>query len=217
MVLIASKITALFEDADQMELSNRTRFDSLNAEGITLVYDLAELEDDDWNQCMSNRKKPDRIPDPINTDQLIHQFNFPLSVNYLKRLEIASRIVCYYDSVSFDMMAANLRWTVLDNSEIQHKAMGKKAKQSISDVPKHGANTTVDKWNNSITVHAIQVFEARKSTIEYFLQDNAAVVAPHPPLLVNQPHSDVGGSVQEEQGIRLYHMHPLYRDNNKQF
>ena len=95
--------------------------------------------------------------------------------------------------------------------------MATKAKQSGTNFPKLGKKTNVANWNDYIMVHASQVFRVRKSNIEYFLRYTDAVVAPHPPLLVNQTHSDVGGSIQEEQSLRLYHMHPIYRDNKKQF
>ena len=78
-------------------------------------------------------------------------------------------MVCYYDSISVDLKAPNFRWAVLDKFEIQRKAMATKAKQSIPNVPKLGKNTTVLKWNDSITVQAGQVFGVRKSTIEYLL------------------------------------------------
>ena len=87
--------------------------------------DLAKWEDDYWDQWMSNCKKPDRIPDTVNSAQLIHQVPFPLLVNPLKRLKISSRIVSSYESVSVDLTAPNLRWRVLDKFEIQCKAMKK--------------------------------------------------------------------------------------------
>ena len=186
MVLTAAQITALFKDASPMGFSNRTRFHSLNAEGITLVNDLAKWEDGDWNQLMSNCKNPDKIPDPINAAQLIHQAPFPLLVKSLKRLNIASRMFCYYDSISVDLTVPNLHWTVLDNFEIQRKVMATKFKQLSPNVPKLGNNTNVAKWNDYIIVHAGQVFGARNYTIEYLLRANAAVMAPHPPLLVNR-------------------------------
>ena len=97
MVLTADQITAFFEDACQMGFSNRNQFDSLNAEGITLVDDLAKWEYDDWDQWMRNWNNPDSISDTIDADWLIHQFPFPLSINSLKHLNIASTMFCYYD------------------------------------------------------------------------------------------------------------------------
>ena len=46
MIITASQINALFEDASQMGFSNRNRFYSLNAEGITSVDDLYKYQND---------------------------------------------------------------------------------------------------------------------------------------------------------------------------
>ena len=72
MVLTSAQITSFFEDAYQMGLTHRTRTLSLNTEGIITVGELAEWKDDDWEQWKNNCKKPDRIPDPANTANLIH-------------------------------------------------------------------------------------------------------------------------------------------------
>ena len=50
MVLTAAQTTALYEDTVQMGLSNRTRVDSLQAEGIITVTKLSDWEDDYWDQ-----------------------------------------------------------------------------------------------------------------------------------------------------------------------
>ena len=47
MVLTANQITSFFEDEDQMALKNRTRTNSLVAEGIVTVDKLKEWDDDD--------------------------------------------------------------------------------------------------------------------------------------------------------------------------
>ena len=80
MVLTTAQITSLFEDADQMGLSHRTRTIPLKSEGIITVGELTEWKDDEWDQWNNNSKKPDRIPDPANTANLIHQTPFAISV-----------------------------------------------------------------------------------------------------------------------------------------
>ena len=90
MVLTADQITSLFEDADQMGLTHRTRTLSLNSEVIITVGELSEWKDDDWDQWKNNCKKPDIIPDPANLANLIHQTPFAISVKSLKRLKVAS-------------------------------------------------------------------------------------------------------------------------------
>ena len=89
MVLTAAQVTSFFEYEDHMELTNRTRNISLNTEGITTVDELAECKDDEWYQWKNNCKKPDKIPDPANPANLIHQIPFAISVKSLKRLKAA--------------------------------------------------------------------------------------------------------------------------------
>ena len=93
MVLNASQITPFFEDADQMGLIHRTRTLSLNTEGIITMGELAEWKDDEWDQWNKNCKKPDRILDPANPANLIHQTPFAISVKSLKLLKAASDLV----------------------------------------------------------------------------------------------------------------------------
>ena len=93
MVLTTAQITYFFEDTDQMGLTHRTRTLSLNTEGIITVGELAEWKDDDWDQWKNNCKKPDRILDPENPANLIHQTTFAISVKSFKRLKAASELI----------------------------------------------------------------------------------------------------------------------------
>ena len=102
MVLTEAQIKSFFEDADQMGLTNWTLTLSLNTEGITTVGELADWKDDDWDQRKKNCKKPDKILDPANPANLIHQTPFAISVKSLKRLKAASELVRYYKSVSIE-------------------------------------------------------------------------------------------------------------------
>ena len=76
-------------------------------------------------------------------------------------------------------------------------------------------NTTVANWNDSINVHAAQVFGTRKATLEYFLKTNDAVVAPHTPLMMDHPYSASAGSIQGDQNLRISLHHPFHKDKNK--
>ena len=103
MVITAAQIKSFFEDADQMGLTHRTRTLSLNTEAIITVGELAEWKDDDWDQWKNNCRKPDRIPDPEKPANLIHQTSFVISVNSPNRLQAASELVRYYESVSIEL------------------------------------------------------------------------------------------------------------------
>ena len=93
MVLTAAQIISFFEDADQMGLTHRNCTLSLNSEGIITVGELSEWKDDEWDQWRNNCRKPDRIPDPENPANIIHQTPFAISVKSLKRLKAASELI----------------------------------------------------------------------------------------------------------------------------
>ena len=61
MVFTVAQQVSFFEDADQMGLSNRTRTLSLIIEGIAAVDDLADWDDNDWNQWNYHGKNPNRV------------------------------------------------------------------------------------------------------------------------------------------------------------
>ena len=82
----AGHITCFFEDADQMSLKNRTRTNSLVAKGIITVDELKEWDDDDWDQWVSNCKRPDKIAAPNNPAQLIAMAPYSLFVKSLRCL-----------------------------------------------------------------------------------------------------------------------------------
>ena len=162
MVLTADQQFSFFEDADQMSLKHRTRVYSLDVEGIENVDDLADWDDEDWDQWASNCKKPDRIQDPNNAANLIAQVPFPLSIKSLKRLKIASKLIRYYKLVSVPLTVIKIKWTLMDNFEIQRKSMVGKANQTKPDIPNFSKNSTIAKWDDSIRVYASQVYIARK-------------------------------------------------------
>ena len=160
---------------------------------------------------------PDRVQYPNNTDNLIDQLTFKVSINSLKRLKISSKLIRYYDSVSIVISATKIRWVVMNNFEIQRKSMVEKSKQTKPDVPKLVKNTTVAKWNEYIKVHAAQVFGARKVKLEYLLRPNDVIVSLHPPLVLYHPYSDAAGSIQGEHTLRISLDHTLYKEDNKSF
>ena len=125
-------------------------------------------------------------------------------------------MVRYYESVSIELTTTKICWPVIENYEIQRKAIYLRIKQMVPDVPKIGKTTTVAKWNDFIIVYAVQVFGATKSSLKYVIRSNGGVVMPHPTLVLS-PYSTPVGSVAGEQALRLSHTHPLFRDDNEQF
>ena len=89
-----------------------------------------------------------------------------MSLNCLK---YASELVRYYESVSIELTATNIRWPVIDNFEIQRKTIYLRINKTVPDVPKIGNTTTVAKCNDSIMVYAGQLFGARNSSLKYVI------------------------------------------------
>ena len=137
-----------------------------------MVGELAEWKDDDWDKWKNNCKKPDRIPDPANPANLIHQTPLAISVKSLKRLKAVSELIRYYESVSIELTATKIRWPVIENYEIQQKAIYLRIKHTVPEVPKIGKTTTVAKSNDSIKLYAGQVLEERKASLKYVIRSN---------------------------------------------
>ena len=132
-------------------------------------------------------------------------------------MKAASELVRYYESVSIELTETKISWPVIENYEIQQKAIYLRIKQTVPDVLKIGKTTTVAKCNDSRMVYAGQVFGVRKSSLKYVIRYNGEVVMPHPTLVLNRPYSTLVGLVAGAQALRLSHTRPLFRDDNEQF
>ena len=92
-----------------------------------------------------------RVWDPVRLLAVV----LPLvPVISLKPLKDASELVRCYKSVSIELTATKICLPVIENYEIQRKAIYLRTKQTLLDVPKIGNTTIVAKWNDSIIVYA---------------------------------------------------------------
>ena len=104
---------------------------------------------------------------------LINQVPFYVSVRSLKLPNIDLRVVRYYNLVGRKLTVADICWTVMAKFNLQHKALKDKSKETVPDVPKLLTYTTVAKWNDTINVHASQVFGDRKSNLSCIIREDA--------------------------------------------
>ena len=96
MPLTAEQVTAFFENAVQMRLSNRTQV-HLQGEGILLPYDLINFAGKgSWDQIVENCKRPIRVPAVNNATLVVQQEAFQLPAKSLMRLNMATKAVEYY-------------------------------------------------------------------------------------------------------------------------
>ena len=100
-----------------------TRTLSVVIEGIATAEDLAFWDEEDWDQWNFICKNPYRVQDTNNTANLITQVPFKVSVKSLKRLNIASKLIRYYDSVPIVLIDAKIQRVMMNNFDIQCKSM----------------------------------------------------------------------------------------------
>ena len=98
---------------------------------------------------------------------------FYVPVRSLKRLNIASRVVSYYNSVRRELAVENIGWTVMDKFNFQRKALKDKSKETVLNVPKLLPYRTVSKCNDAINIHTSQVFGDRKSNLSCIIREDA--------------------------------------------
>ena len=141
-----------------MALKNKTKTNSLVAEGIVTVDELKERDDDDWDQWASNCKRPDKISHPNNPALLIMVAPYSLSAKSLKRLKTAFKLVRYDDLVVILLTATNIKWVVMDNFITQRKVTESKAKATTPDIPERTKNMTAAKWDDSVCLRLASVW-----------------------------------------------------------
>ena len=91
MPLTSHMINSFFQDSDQMGLSARTQ-SQLAGEEITDLDDRADFDNKKaWAQIIENCKRPPKIADPNNANQLVAQEPFQLPAKSLMRLKVAAK------------------------------------------------------------------------------------------------------------------------------
>ena len=108
-----------------------------NNEGLTFFHELIEyVETDTWKIITDNMRCPPMIPDPTNTDQMIHQEAFLLSAKSLGRPRIAAVVVSLfsmtYRPLSTGIMMYDYR---LKNFKMHMDSIKEKKKNEINNPP----------------------------------------------------------------------------------
>ena len=155
-MLTATQTTAFFEHADQMRTRHITML-QLQAEGITLVSDLADFNKDSLQQLADNLRRPGgRLPDPNPAAQpgsTIPTPPFVFGATSQRRIAVACDLVNYYKTVGRELTAANLQWnTVMKNFDIQWTALKEKKGEDSPETPKISKALPVIKWTEAFRI-----------------------------------------------------------------
>ena len=110
MPLTSHMINSFFQDDDKMGLSARTQ-DQLAVKGITNLDDLADFDiKEAWAKVVEICKRPPKIADPNNTNQLIAQETFQLPAKSLMHLMVDAKEVKYFNSIDRLLTANIMTW-----------------------------------------------------------------------------------------------------------
>ena len=218
MVLTGTQTTGFFEQPDQMGIPHVTML-QLQAEGITLVSDLADFNKDSLQQLADNLRHPGGcIPDPNPAAQAgstIPTPPFIFGAKSQRRIAVACDLVKYYRTVGRDLTSANLQWnTVMKNFDVQWTTLKEKKGEDPPETPKISKALPVIKW-----MEAFQDFLNRKIgnhniPLAYIIWDEPNPPAMAPPIAPGQPHSVEHGSVEAELIARASHTHALFWNDN---
>ena len=148
MLLTSYMINSFFQEADQIELSARTQA-QLAGEGITNLDDIADFDNKEaWAQIVENCKRPPKIADPNNANQLVAQEPFQLPAKSLMRLKVDARTVKYFNSIDRPLTANMMTWEKrLKNFNMEWESLQETKKgNDNSPLPIILKTLPIDKW-----------------------------------------------------------------------
>ena len=134
---MTAQTTLFFENASQMAIPNKTVLEMVN-EGINAVYDISWFYKETIGQISYNLCRP-----PSGAP-------FIVGTKSQKRLIVAYELVRYYETFRRAITAANIQWTmVINNFEIQWKAIIDQKSKDESETPKISKSLNIVKWNEA--------------------------------------------------------------------
>ena len=215
MVLTGGQLTAFFEDANQMGLSNRTRM-HLQTEGITTPDDLVDfVSKDSWTPILDNCRRPPQVPGAGAGAALVVQQAFHLPAKSLIRLKVAARVVLYYERTNRPLTAQGMLWIRLNTFKVEWESL-KEQKDSNNEgsLPIISNKLSIANFFGAYETFVSNFIGQSGCPLSWIYRTTVAVPGAAPALAVDQPFSEAHGSVSEEMVQRMPHSHPLYRPDN---
>ena len=185
-----------------MGLTHETRL-ALRDEGITMVDDLSEFDDDDIKQIAANLRRP--------------AAGAPLvfGAKSQNRLKAVAKLLRYYEVIGRTTTAGNVTWDPVVKRFSEHwAALEDRKKEDVADIPKITRALPVTKWTESFVDFLSRTIGTRTIPLVYVVRQDVAVPAGAPALALDQPYSEEHGSVEADMVARGSHTHALYRDDN---
>ena len=215
MPLTGAQITAFFENADQMGLSNRTRV-YLQGQGIDSPDDLADfVKKSAWDQLLENCKRPPQIQNNAVPPVLVNDAAYQFPAKSLLRMKVAALAVQYYSRTGRALTAQSIMWSRLSNFQIEYDSIQEtKDSNDKSGLPVISKQLTISKWFEAYETYVDEYIGQADCPLGWIYRESVAVAAVVPPLERDQPYSTEHGSVAEELVHRMSHDHALFRPDN---
>ena len=218
MVWTNPQTTAFFTDANQMAIPAAT-LPGLTNEGIDMVDDLEDFDDDDLKQVMSNLRRPGgTIPDPTDVAGVrrIPTPAYVFGAKSYKRLKIAASAVRYYTAVGRETTSVNMHYeNVLKDFGQQWDSLLAKKDDDEPSIPKITRALPIVKWTEHFEDYLHEIVGHRNIPLAYLIREEVVPANPPPPLATRRAYSNEHGSVVNELIARASHTHNRYGDDNQ--
>ena len=196
-----------------MHLSSRTRV-QLAVEGIEFPEDLDDFDEKAMEKIFDNLARPGKTM--RNNGTLIETQPYQVTGKSKMRLLGALKLVKFYKAINRMIEPAGMEWPVIKNFLEQFEALKESKTKSSEDasIPKISKVLPVHNWIQATTNYVNRILSARISGLGYVLRENTAVELPAPARAVNEPYSEIYGSIEGDHYNRLSHDHALFKIDN---
>jgi hypothetical protein len=207
----AAALTAFFENADAMALSNHTRL-QLASEGIQTPDDFKDFDDDGLEAIFLNLAKPPKVPGV--GARLVEVRAYEVSAKSKMRLKGALKIAKFYENIDRDLDPENMTWLVIKRFLDQWKALMERKKEDHGLAPKLTKSCPVYKWLESFHLHLGKKVGVRSAPLSYVVLAVSDVPVIAPSRQAGELHSQVYEPIEGDMAARMSHTHALYKIDN---
>ena len=209
------QLTSFWENTTQMNLSDVQR-DRLAQEGLNLVTDFADFNEETLNDAFKNMKFS-QAGDPNAVPPVLPVVGMPLGAQQKYRIHTARIAFKYLTDTSRPVTGQTMNYsTVLKDFRTEWDSIVKLEEQNNNDLPTISRELQIMQWQPAFVDHLSSVFGVRGIPLTYVIREKASVT-PHSedPFKQRKLYGN-SESILDDLVTRCSHIHPLFKtDNNK--
>ena len=188
--LTALQLTTIFEDAEYLALTNRTRL-KLVEEGIERPEDLAQFDSKAMEQIRKSLLHPaGRVVDPEDEDRTIPTPPFVIGAKSLQRMMAMADLVRFYQTIGRELTIGNLRCsTIAEHFSKEWSCLTEKRKATPGDVPRYTKDMGILRWLEAFNTFLSFTIGTRNIPLSYVVRANVVPQEELPRLEDGRPYS----------------------------